>query len=48
MRDTPHHIGKRGFVNGKSDVFLLIRSISPFYRARIAREGLASRLDGAR
>jgi hypothetical protein len=33
MRDTPHHIGNRSFVNGKSNVFLLIESIKTFYRS---------------
>ena len=31
MNDTPHDIGNRRFVNGKSDVFLLMRSINAFY-----------------
>ncbi|HTM13738.1 MAG TPA: hypothetical protein VL127_12525 [Bryobacteraceae bacterium] len=30
-KDTPHHIGNRSFVNGKSDVFLLMWSINTFY-----------------
>jgi hypothetical protein len=32
-KDTPHHIGIRSFVNGKSDVFLLMESINTFYRS---------------
>jgi hypothetical protein len=32
-KDTPHHIGNRSFVNGKSDVFLLMESINTFYRS---------------